>query len=347
MPSDFKIIKGPYIRDILQQPEALRKTLEGLGRDQLQGLDGNAARFDRIVLTGMGSSFHALYPLHLQLLSAGLPSLHVETAELVHYQMGAMNKNTLLVAVSQSGRSIEIVRLLELSKDRRSRLLGVTNDETSPLAVQSEGLVMMRAGEEVSVSCKTYLATLLALEWLGAVLVGGDADETRAVLGEAATATENYLRKWESHVEAFARSLEGVGQVFVVGRGRSLATAETGGLILKESTHVPAEGMSSAAFRHGPFETLSDHIFVLVMEGDSVTAALNRRLVEDIRAAGGRAALVSASDSNQECRLLDSREAMRPILEMLPVQMLSLALAALRVREAGRFGLLQKVTTVE
>jgi len=295
----------------------------------------------------MGSSLHALYPLHLELVAAGLPSMHLETAELVHYQAELLTKRTLLVAVSQSGRSAEIVHLLDIAKERRCRLIGVTNDPMSPLAGESESLLVMHAGEESSVSCKTFVATLLVLEWLGALMLGRNLEETRAALAKSVTATEEYLAAWRRHLEAFACSLEGVGHVFVVGRGRSIAAAQTGGLILKESTHVPAEGMSSAAFRHGPFESISPQTYVMVMEGDSRTAGLNSRLAEDIRAAGGRAGLVSASAANEECRIPGSDESIRPILEILPVQMLSLALAALRGREAGRFTLGSKVTTTE
>jgi glucosamine--fructose-6-phosphate aminotransferase (isomerizing) len=104
--------------------------------------------------------------------------------------------------------------------------------------------------------------------------------------------------------------------------------------------------MSSPAFRHGPFEMISDEVFVLVFEGDPATAALNEALVRDVRAAGGRAALVGKAGEMGVFRLPAVAERLRPILEMLPIQMVSLALAALAGREAGRFERATKVTTI-
>ena len=125
-----------------------------------------------------------------------------------------------------------------------------------------------------------------------------------------------------------------------------MAAAETGGLILKESTHTHAEGLSAAAFRHGPFELLSDAVFVLVFEGDERAAPFSRKLAADIREAGGRSALVSPRSSGI-LRTPECSERLRPLMEILPVEMLTLALAAIKGREPGRFERATKVTVVE
>ena len=117
------------------------------------------------VLTGMGSSFHALHPLHVRLIGRGIWSTLVETSELIHHQLELLGPGTLLVVVSQSGRSAETVRLLEAKSG--SPVVGVTNTAGSPLATAADATVFTRAGEEASVSCKTYVAALLALAWLG------------------------------------------------------------------------------------------------------------------------------------------------------------------------------------
>jgi glucosamine--fructose-6-phosphate aminotransferase (isomerizing) len=105
--------------------------------------------------------------------------------------------------------------------------------------------------------------------------------------------------------------------------------------------------MSSAAFRHGPFEMLSDKVFVLVFEGSGTGAVLNAELVRDVREAGGRAALVSENAALDVFRLPAVPYAARPLVEILPVQMMSLVLAASKGHEPGRFRLSTKVTTVE
>ena len=141
--------------------------------------------------------------------------------------------------------------------------------------------------------------------------------------------------------------LDGVRHVFVVGRGRSLAAAGTGGLILKEAAHFPAEGMSSAAFRHGPFELLASHVFVLVFAGNAAASPLNRKLAADIQPAGNRAALVARDVLSGVFRLPAVPESLQPLMEILSVEMLTLALPALAGTEAGKFRLASKITSIE
>jgi glutamine---fructose-6-phosphate transaminase (isomerizing) len=105
--------------------------------------------------------------------------------------------------------------------------------------------------------------------------------------------------------------------------------------------------MSSAAFRHGPLEMLGEETFVLVFAGDKKTRTLNERLLQDIRRQDGRAELIGRDASLDPCRIEEHGPAIRPILEILPVQMITLALAARAGREPGRFELAAKVTTTE
>lgn len=336
---------NPYIRDILDQPDALERTRAGLQASP--ALEAAAARlargeFRQVLLTGMGSSLHALHPLRLELAVRGLPVAMADTAELVYYMEGALAPSTLVVAVSQSGRSVETVRLLEVNR-RRACIIGVTNTPDSPLAEGADAVVMMQAGREATVSCKTYVATLVALAWLGGVLAGVEV----AGLETVAPAAAAYLAGWRAHVDEVRDTLRGVRHLFLAGRGPSRAAAHTGGLIVKEAAHFPAEGMSGAAFRHGPFEMVRDGIFLLAFAGDEPTASLMARLAADVTAAGGRAALVSPDAPEGVFRVPAVTARVRPVVEILPVQMATLGLAALHGHEAGAFHLAAKVTVTE
>jgi glucosamine--fructose-6-phosphate aminotransferase (isomerizing) len=346
MSHQLSILEGSYLRDLLAQPQAVADTLAGLR--SLSPLPARALECERVVLTGMGSSLHAQTPLLLRLVRAGRTALLVETAELIHAQSALLDARTLVVAVSQSGCSAETVQLLDLigARDSRPFLIGVTNTPDSPLNRLSDAVVSLCAGPEFSVSCKTYLSTLVALEWLGGAICGDDLTGIIAELDQAAPAVEGYLAKWRPHVEQLADQCARLRHLFLLGRGASLAAVGTGALILKESTRFHAEGMSSPAFRHGPLEMVSPGLFAVVFSGDSSTAVLNDMLAHDIRAAGGRAEMVGA-DSNVSAFLLPATATrLLPILEMLPVQMLSLALAVLAGREPGRFKRATKVTVV-
>lgn len=354
MPSEpaSPIIAGPYLRDLLAQPDALRAVriaLENLTLDAALLADWSTGkRFARVVLTGMGSSLHALYPLHRRLSAAGLASHWLETAELLLGFDALPRPDTLLVAVSQSGESAEIANLLK-HKEKFGHVIGVTNDENSTLGRAAGTLLRLHAGPESTVSCKTYVNTLAVLHWLGSVLLpGGDPGEARREIEAAEAAVRDYLARWEEHVAELLPQLDSIRSVFVTGRGDSLATANTGGLILKESTRQHAEGMSAAAFRHGPLEMADARVFVLIFEGNAAVAPLHGRLAADIARGGGHAALVGPTAAAHGVFRLppDVPAAVRPLVEILPVQMLSLALAARDGVEAGRFERASKITNV-
>jgi len=168
MLAEFSVIEGAYLRDILDQPQALQNTLASLELSTaLRSIAGKFrdGGFRTVVLTGMGSSFHALHPTHLALVDQGFAPMTLETGELVHYMKPLFDPKTLIVAVSQSGQSAEIVRLLEVNQ-QRATVIGVTNTPDSQLAKWAEAVVLTRAGSESSVSCKTYVTALMALEWL-------------------------------------------------------------------------------------------------------------------------------------------------------------------------------------
>jgi glutamine---fructose-6-phosphate transaminase (isomerizing) len=349
MPIDLSVVEGEYFRDLLCQPRALRDTLNQLSDSK--ELSVLAARlqkhgFQSVVLTGMGSSFHGLNPLLLQLTEAGYPATLVETSELIYYRRRLLDRDSLLVAVSQSGRSVEMIRLLR-ENCGRAPIIAVTNTAESPLAHSSNAVLHTCAGEEYSVSCKTYVSALLALKFLGDRLCAVPEVRTRKELRAVLRPATDYLEHWKDHVESMLPSLRGVCQLFLAGRGASLAAVGTGALILKESTQFPSEGLSSAAFRHGPFEMVGRETYVLVFAGDARTRALNKRLLGDIRANGGRAELVSQKNGECPYSLPKVPHSLLPILEILPVQMLTLALAASKGRQPGQFRLASKVTTTE
>jgi glucosamine--fructose-6-phosphate aminotransferase (isomerizing) len=346
----LSLVEGPYVRDILDQPRALEETLHRL---EVAPAAAEIARrvgrgdFRRVVLTGMGSSHLGLVPLHLRLVEAGLAPASVESSELLYYEEGLLGPETLLVLVSQSGRSAEIVRLLDVVRGRGVSTLAVTNTPTSPLAREATATVLTHAGEEATVSCKTYLAAQMALAFLGEVLAGGDPGAARDALAPTVAGTAAYLAAWRGHVEWLAARLAGVRAVYYAGRGPSIAAARSAGLITKESTHRPAEGMSSGAFRHGPMEMLGPAVCLLVFAGAARTRALNEALVADARAAGARAFLAADDAPDEALSLPAVPDLARPVVELLPVEMVTLALAALDGREAGRFERATKVTASE
>jgi len=345
----LQIIEGGYLRDILDQPRAMAATLEQLEiSEELATVVASlrSGKIRRVLLTGMGASFHALHPLFLRLNTCAYTALAVETSELVHLLQSWFEPQTLIIAVSQSGQSAEMVRLIEENRGRAA-IVGVTNAADSPLALRANALILTKAGEESSVSCKTYLTVLMALHLLGGFLCGCDVSRTREELAQTIPAVATYLRLWRDHVFEMAKELEQIRHIFLLGRGSSLAAAGEGALIVKESVRLYAEAMSGAAFRHGPLEMVSGETFAVVFAGAEATRGLQARLREDIRDAGGRTAWITQDIDPGSWNLPPTSASVSPILEILPVQMMTLAMAANANVEAGRFARIPKITTTE
>jgi len=352
--NQFRIVEGQYLADILDQPRALESTLENLEIPKALGpvVAGlREGKIKRLVLTGMGASFHALHPLFLRLNQYGYTASEVETSELVYSLQSWLNQDTLIIAVSQSGQSAEIVRLLGENRQReikhRALILGVTNGTESTLALGSDFTILSTAGKEFSVSCKTYVTALMALHTLGESFCGSDPIRTREELAQTVSAVASYLREWKSHVCEMASELVGVNQLFLLGRGASLAAAGAGALIMKESVRVPAEGMSGAAFRHGPLEMVNPGTFAVVFAGADNTRTLQARLRDDICQAGAKTGWIIDDGCPRAWNLPKTRPGLQHMLEILPVQMMTLALAARLGFEAGRFARISKITTTE
>jgi glucosamine--fructose-6-phosphate aminotransferase (isomerizing) len=339
---------NPYLNDILSQASAL---LPAIVQMIAACRSGNLPKmiagqtFSRIILTGMGSSYWALYPLYQRLLAAGRDAWLVETSELIYYTSVLLKRGqTLVVAASQSGASAEIVRLVEICRSQ-CNLIGLTNEPGSPLGSRSTAALVYGVGHEASVSCKTYLASLASQALIGDLILRQPLCSD--ALEQAARSTSFYLASWQAHVQQFKEVLFGVRQIYLTGRGASLAAAGTGGLIIKEANRVPAEGMSSAGFRHGPLEMIGPETFVLVFAGTTPTLDLNACLVQEINDRGGRAGLVQFGSKEDAFTFSQIADVALPMLEILPVQMMTLALGELLDHPIGVLHYSSKITTTE
>jgi glucosamine--fructose-6-phosphate aminotransferase (isomerizing) len=294
----------------------------------------------------MGSSFHVFFPLYIRMAQHNLPVQLLETSELIYYYSSGFSSDTLIIAASQSGQSAEIVRLVEMIH-HRSSLVAITNTPTSPLALAADFTIFTNVGSESSVSCKTYLGTLASVLLLGETVLSDHLENMKRQLNQASTAVSYYLDHARSHIEAIKQDFEGIQFLQVVGRGPSLSSVGTGALIIKEAAHFPTEGLSSAAFRHGPFEMVSRENCALVFQGSPPADILNDRLYHDIQKSGGRAFLVAVNPAKGWQNLPAIHPDCLQMLEILPAQMISIALAEMNGLQAGNFQLGGKITTVE
>ncbi len=342
-----------YIQDILAQPDALRIALQHYPAQQMDLLRKRMAanEFSRIVLTGMGSSYNGAYAAFLELLGLPIPTLLLNSAELLHYGLSAVDGKSLLWMNSQSGQSAEIIRIIEALTDRRPAFqLSMTNYVDSPLAQHADLAVPIHAGNEATVSTKTYInmaAYLLLAAWQ---LRGKDWQQLQQYMFEAADAIEAYLKKWLDEVAQLDHLLQDTMKMIIIGRGASMGAVWNGSLVNKEAAKCTFEGMNAADFRHGPLELVAPDLTVLAFEGASHTAGLNYNLALEIKKLGGKALWIAAQNSEELPTILlphVTHEEVLPLVEILPMQLLSIVMAKRNGYTPGEFRHVGKITLVE
>jgi glucosamine--fructose-6-phosphate aminotransferase (isomerizing) len=350
-------VDSPYLADVLIQVPALQEAVSRFDPEPLEKIANGIKerRFERIILTGMGASFYALYPTWLYLARYDLPVLWVDTAELLHYGRFQITPGSLIWIVSQSGRSAEIVSLLEvLVGIQPAAVLATSNDNSSPLAEliradpERSILLPINAEPETTVSTRTYLNSL-ALCQLGArAMCGDELGDAIAELEAAMDEMALYLDQWEEHYEVIASKVENPGHLVLTGRGSSLATVYCGALILGEAGRSPAIGMPAGQFRHGPLEMCEPDLTVMLLAGPRETRQLNQRLAGDIARCGARIFWLGPENPGVPELPMPPVEGIGlPLAEMLPVQLLTVHLARQAGVVPGVFKHIGKVTTEE
>lgn len=339
------------VRDnIFEQPDILHAAAE---RNQAQAatlapfaeqLRGGA--IDKVILTGMGGSFAALFPSLLKLIEHGIPAYAIESSELLYDYRALLTERTLMVAASQSGESVEVVRLLE--QGASAQVIGVTNSADSTLARRSSAALLIGAGDEATVATKTYTATVAGLAFVTAALVG----EPLSPLADALHQTADYigatLPTWEGLSHELVAAVEPARFIVFVGRGAGRASALNGALAVKETAKVPTEGMVTGQFRHGPMEVLGEGVIPFIFMGTGQAYDLHLKLARDLAAKGIRVVCVGAPVAERlSVPVTPPQPALLQIAEVVPIQLFAAALAAGRGIVPGTFYHGAKVTTVE
>ncbi len=344
-----------FVAEIHEQPDALHRVLDHFSAEALYPWakklkDGT---LKRVVFTGMGSSYHAAAPAVIMLEEHGIPASAVEASELVYY--GKLDAQTLLIAISQSGKSVEVVRLIETINKSSTNIpiIGITNDAESPLALHSDAVILLHAGAELTVSSKTYTNTLAVLDLLARTLRSAPTQPALENLRLLADRMAEALPDWSKQAETIAEQLAISHFLVFLGRGPSRTSAMTGALIMKESTKLPTEGMVSGQFRHGPIEVVSREMVTFIFASPGRAAALNLGLARDLTQLSGQVFVIGNDQvvpgavriTTPQHPAID--EWIAPLIEMIPIQLIAAQLAKQRGFDTSRFMHGSKVTTRE
>jgi glucosamine--fructose-6-phosphate aminotransferase (isomerizing) len=332
-------------QEIREQPAALERALVE-GADAIRSAADDVRRSGPryAVVAARGSSDNAArYFQHLLGRLRGIPVMLATPSLHTLYGAGLRYEDALVVGVSQSGASPDVVSVLQAAGARGALTVAVTNEPRSPLADAARHVLELRTGPERSVAAtKTYTTSLGVLAALTVAVTGSSTLERE--LREMPGALDAQIRR--EGVAAVAEALAHTPRLAVIGRGANYATAFEAALKLKELAGIAAEPASPADFLHGPIAIVDTGVPVLAFAIAGVALAPVRDVLAAVRERGGEALVVGDVRFGGEpaLRVESVPEWLSPLVAVVPAQQLAAELAARRGGDVDRpFGL-AKVT---
>ncbi len=364
--------KGGYeyfmLKEIEEQPQAVRETLGGrlqedglLHLDELAMSDEDVRGIEQVFIVACGSSYHsALVGKYAIERWCRLP-VQVEMASEFRYRDPVVGRNTLVVAVSQSGETADTLEAVRHARSQRAWVLAVTNTVGSTISRESDAAFYTRGGPEVAVaSTKAVITQITAMYVVGLYLaqVRGtrDADEVRAHLRDLLEVPDLIAQVLErmGPVRELARELADAPRVLFLGRHVGYPMALEGALKLKELAYVSAEGFPAGEIKHGPIALIEEGTPVVVLAPRHALQAKLINNVQEVRARGART-IVIATDGDESVtpyadvviRIPDTKSLLTPLLTIVPMQVLSAEVARAKGLDVDQPRNLAKSVTVE
>jgi glutamine---fructose-6-phosphate transaminase (isomerizing) len=242
-----------FMQDIVRQPAEMLRTIDfltGPGQDALEKASSLIRSARDVIITGIGASWNAALSAGALFDLGARPVYMQEAGELLHFT--AIPCGAVIVAISRTGRSIEIVQLLAKAKASGATIIGITNSADSPLARESAIAVVVPAALDHAISVNAYSTLLIAVSALASSATTGFASVAKPLLHAIAEAGK-CLNSWQEQLEE-SNWLASVAPYYFLARGGSLATCYEARLLWEEGVKMPATAMSTTAFRHGPQE---------------------------------------------------------------------------------------------
>ena len=356
------------LKEIYEQPLTVQNALRGRldfegATAKFGGLNMTAAELrsvDRIVIAASGTSWHAaLVGEYLIEEFAQIP-VEVEFAHEFCYRNCPIEKNTVLLVLSQSGETADTLAALREAKRRGHRALAIVNVVGSTIARESDGGIYMHAGPEIAVaSTKAFVSTLTILTLL-AIYLGRLRNLSASHALQLLRALEALPKQVEkilaqnASLKKLARKYSTAGDFFFLGRGRMFPIALEGALKLKEISYIHAEGYSAAEMKHGPIALIDDKTpTVFLVPQDSMYDKTMANLAMIRARKGPIIALATEGDTaikkvaNDVIYLPRALESIYPILATVPLQLFAYHIAVARGCDVDKPRNLAKSVTVE
>ncbi|MFF2008230.1 glutamine--fructose-6-phosphate transaminase (isomerizing) [Streptomyces sp. NPDC058195] len=359
-------------KEIAEQPQAVADTLLGrtdgegsLRLDEVRIPPHELREIDKIVIVACGTAFHAGMIAKYAIEHWTRVPCETELASEFRYRDPILDHRTLVVAISQSGETMDTLMALRHAREQGARVLAICNTNGSTIPRESDAVLYTHAGPEVAVaSTKAFLTQLVACYlvalYLGQVRGTKWGDEIRTVVRQLSAvpgAVERVLADM-APVRALARSLADRGTVLFLGRHVGYPVALEGALKLKELAYMHAEGFAAGELKHGPIALVEEGLPVVVVvpapRGRSVLHDKIVSNIQEIRARGARTIVIAeegdetvAPYADHLIRVPITPTLLQPLVSTVPLQVFACELARARGNDVDQPRNLAKSVTVE
>jgi len=359
------------LKEIDEQPQAVADTLLGryaadgtLQLDEMRLSDGELRDIDKVIIIACGTAFYAGLVAKYAIEHWTRIPCEVELASEFRYRDPIVDRSTLVVAISQSGETMDTLMAIRHARTQRANVLAICNTNGSTIPRESDAVIYTHAGPEIAVaSTKGFLSQVVACYLLGLYL----AQVRGAKFGDEIT---SIMRQLEGLPAAIRRLLDDAGQirdlahelvdkrsVLFLGRHAGYPVALEGALKLKELAYLHAEGFAAGELKHGPIALIEDDLPVFVIVPPRGRDQLNEKVisnVQEIRARGART-IVLAEDGDQHVvpyadhlvRLPNVPTLMQPLVATVPLQVFACEVADRLGHDVDQPRNLAKSVTVE
>ena len=365
--------KGGYphfmLKEIFEQPVTLADSMRGrvnvnANNITLAGFIDNKEKFmnaKRIIITACGTSWHSAQIGMYAIEEFARIPVEVEYSSEFRYRKPVINKDDIVIAISQSGETADTLAAVELAKQHGAFIFGICNVVGSSIPRNTHSGCYTHVGPEIGVaSTKAFTAQVTVLTML-ALLLGKE----KGTLSE-----ENYLRlinelslipdkisqilKKNQTIAEFAKTFTYASNFIYLGRGYNFPVALEGALKLKEISYIHAEGYPAAEMKHGPIALISQEMPVVVIATNSSTYEKVISNIQEIKARKGKIiSIITEGDeivknlSDYSISIPEADECLSPLLSVIPLQLLAYHIAVVKGCDVDQPRNLAKSVTVE
>lgn len=367
-----EIQKGGYdhfmLKEIMEEPEVVENTIRGRiipekGLVKLGGLESVADKINnikRIIIVGCGTAYYAgLVGEYMIEENAGIP-VEVEVGSEFRYRNPIIDKETLLLAISQSGETADTLEAIREAKRKGALTIGIVNTVGSTIARETDAGIYNHAGPEIGVaSTKAFVSQLTALLML-TVFLGRQrnmsAAEGKTILKELEALPEKIreILKTKEKIKSLAKKYSKYEDFLFIGRKYNNPIAYEGALKLKEISYIHAEGCRAGEMKHGPLAMITkDFPTVALCLSDSVYEKMFSNIQEIKARKGNMLAIVNEGDkhiskiADNIISIPKTIEMLSPILSIVPLQLFAYYFAVEKGYNVDRPRNLAKSVTVE